>query len=86
MNASTRYKDYRISAVSTLDFNATYRSRVVITEVRKGRPMSQRFLDFEAFSTRAAADERAIQGGKHWIDNRLRAASAAFRDEFDTIV
>ena len=85
MNAQIRYRDYRLSAISTADFNGTYRSRLAMTVVRKGRPLSQRFLDFEAFSTKEAADERAIQGGKDWIDDRERAASAQFRDEYDTL-
>jgi len=86
MSAPLRYKDHRLTAVSTLDFDGTYRSRVALTVVRLGRPLSQRFVDFESFATKAEADERAIKGGKRWIDDQQRIASAAFPTEFDTLV
>jgi hypothetical protein len=86
MTAPIRYQRYLLRAVSTLEFGGTYRARAALTAVKDGRPRSQRFMDFESFATKAAADERAIEGGKLWIDAQTRIASAAFPTEFDTIV
>jgi hypothetical protein len=81
-----RYREYRLTAVSTPEFNGTYRSRAALTVVRLGRPLSQRFVDFEVFSTKAAADEYAIKGAKIWIDEQSRATNSTFRDDYDTLV
>jgi hypothetical protein len=86
MNSKIRYRDYRLTAVSTLDLDGKYRSRVALTVARPGRPLSQRFIDFESFVTKEAADERAITAGKLWIDDQYRIASTAFPTEFDTLV
>ena len=86
MDAKIRYRDHRLAAVSTLDWDGAYRARVALTVVRPGRPLSQRFVDFEVFKTKAEADTRAIVGGKLWIDDQLRIANAAFPTEFDTLV
>ena len=86
MTTSIRYKHYLVSPVSTLEFGGTYRSRAALISFQDGRPKSQRFVDFERCSTKAAADERAIEGGKAWIDDRLRDAKTSFRTDFDTLV
>lgn len=87
MTVQTRYRDYRLTAVSTPDFGGKFRSRVALTVLKLGRPLSQRFVDFDVFSTKAAADERAIEGGKLWIDDQHRIASiTAFQTDYDTLV
>jgi hypothetical protein len=85
MSDKIRYRDYRLAPVSTLEFDGTYRSRAALTITKPGRPMSQRFVDFEAFATKAEADEHAITEGKRWIDDQYRIAKAAFFTEFDTL-
>lgn len=85
MGAQFRHKDFLLAAVSTGNDNGSYRSRVALTAVKQGRPQSQRFIDFESFSTQALADQRAIDGGKLWIDNQARIASRAFPTDFGTI-
>lgn len=73
-------------AVSTPEFGGRFQSRVALTVIRLGRPLSQRFVDFGVFPDKAQADEYAIEGGKRWIDDQRRAASTAFRVEYDTLV
>lgn len=86
MGPQLRHKDYLLAAVSTRNDNGTYRSRVALTAVKQGRPQSQRFIDFESFSAEVQADERALAGGKSWVDDQLRIASRAFPTDFGTIV
>jgi hypothetical protein len=86
MTAPIRYKHYLLRAVSTLEFGGTYRSRAALIAVKDGRPRSQRFIDFESYSSREVADGRAIEGGKYWIEDQLRIARAAFPIDFDTLV
>lgn len=87
MTVQTRYRDYRLTAASTPDFGGSFRSRVALIVVKPGRPLAQRFVDFEVFSTKAAADQRAIDGGKHWIDDQERIASiTTFQTDYDTLV
>ena len=86
MTVQTRYRDYRLTSASTPEFGGSFRSRVALVAVKPGRPLSQRFVDFEVFSTKAEADQRAIEGGKHWIDDQQRIARiTTFKTEYDTL-
>ena len=50
------------------------------------RPRLQRFVDFETFHDPVEADERAIEGGKVWVDHQIRLAVTSFPTDFATLI
>ena len=85
MNSTVLYKGYRLATMTTQNDDGSYRARVAIMLIGTSRPCSQRFADFETFLDRAAAEERAIEGGKAWIDDQLGLAGRSFPTEFATL-
>jgi hypothetical protein len=65
------YRGYHLACISTQTDNGHYRARVAVMALDGERTRSQRFLDMETFGNEAEADERAIAGGKEWIDGQL---------------
>jgi hypothetical protein len=72
MNTRFIHRDYHVLATTTRTDDGKFLARVAIMALSGDRTRSQRFVDFEAFDTEAQADERAIAGGKEWIDVHIR--------------
>jgi hypothetical protein len=68
MKARYLHLGYHLAAITTKTEDGRFRARVAIMALSGDRTRSQRFVDFEVFSTEALADERAIAGGREWID------------------
>ena len=69
------YRGYLFVELSTLVGKDEYRSRVAVVDGSGGSTSSQRFLDFEVFSDRARAQQRAFVGARAWIDAQLAKGS-----------
>jgi len=65
------YRGYHFIELSTLVGKGKYRSRVAAVEGSGSSTSAQRFLDFEIFPERAAAQQRAFVGARAWIDAQL---------------
>jgi hypothetical protein len=76
------HQDYHLAAITTKTDDGKFRARVAIMALSGDRTRSQRFLDFETFDTEAQADERAIAGGKEWIDTHIRHESLGSNTNF----
>jgi len=66
------YKGYYLTSGSIRTESGRYQARVAVTALASEKTRSQRFLDLDDFATEAEADERAIAGGKDWIDAQAR--------------
>lgn len=75
------YKGYYLTSGSIRTDSGRYQARVAITALAGEKTRSQRFLDLDEYPTEAEANERAIAGGKDWIDvqAQLEAAPAPQR-------
>ena len=85
MNSTFLYKGYQLATMTTRNDDGSYQARVAIMLASAARPCSQRFADFETFLDRAEAEERAIEGGKAWIDDQLALAGRSFPTDFATL-
>ena len=85
MGLKLTHRGYHLTSISTRNEDGSYQARVSIVQMNAGAPRSQRFADFETFSDRSEADERAIEGAKSWIDDQYWVARAAFPTDFATI-
>ena len=70
------YRGYHFVELSTLVGRDKYRSRVAVIDGADGSTTTQRFLDFEVFPDRAAAQQRAFVGARVWIDTQLEKEAA----------
>ena len=71
MKSKCIYRSYCLASITTPSDDGRYRARVVIIALGDERTRSQRFLDLETFSSVAEAEDRAIAGGKEWVDKQL---------------
>ena len=85
MTPTFLYKGYRLTPSTTQDADGTYQARIAIVTLSGDRPRSQRFVDFELFHDRPEADERAIEGGKEWIDAHLNVTRMIYPTRFATL-
>ena len=75
MAAATRampdvYRDFRICDLTSQMEDGRYMARVAVV-ARRGRTLSQRFLDLGTFDTEATASARARAGARAWIDEEM---------------
>jgi hypothetical protein len=66
------YRDYHIVAMSTAIEGGRFQSRAAVIALGGSRTNSQRFLDFDVFTSEAKADDFAIEEAKEWVDSQLR--------------
>ena len=66
------YRDYVLSCRPLRLDDGRFEARVVIITSSPQKPLSQRFLDLDAFDTEDAAVERARSAGIDWIDANFR--------------
>ena len=85
MTPTFLYKGYRLTPTTTRDADGAYQARIAIITLSGDRPRSQRFVDFELFHGRHEADERAIAGGKEWIDAHLNVTRMSYPTRFATL-
>lgn len=82
MSATFLYKGYCLAPTTTQETDGSYQARIAIVTLSGARPRSQRFVDFEWFPDRAGADERAISGGKDWVDAHLSVTRMSYPIRF----
>jgi len=61
------YRDFKICDLTSQVEDGRYMARVAVV-ARRGRTLSQRFLDLGTFDTEAKASARALAGARAWID------------------
>ena len=82
MAASQTYKGYRIFDMSVLVGAGVYHARAAVVPESSTDTRTQRFLDFETFTSIDAARLRAIDGAVSWIDEMLARARLAMPSRF----
>jgi hypothetical protein len=87
MQLKCLHEGYILASLTTANGDGVgkYRARVAIMVLDGERTRSQRFVDFEDFTDETEANERAIAGGKDWIDLQLRQKQVAFPTDFATL-
>ena len=71
MKAKCFYQGFYLGSITCPTDDGRFQARVAIMALDSGRTRSQRFLELETFETAALAEERAIAGGKQWIDVQI---------------
>ena len=85
MKVKCFYRGYYLGPMSSPADDGRYRARVAIMSLDSNRTRSQRFLDMETYPTEIEADERAIAGGKEWIDTQMKQERLALPTDFAPI-